>query len=67
MEYTKKIKDFNHKITFKKSLETFVDSLEIAKINYQNFIYDPLTLEDYGRNIITIDPFECVLINWPPG
>lgn len=67
MEYIlKKIKDFNHKITFK-SLETFVDSLEISKINYQNFIYDPLTLGDYGRNIITIDPFECVLINWPPG
>ena len=67
MEYIlKKIKDFNNKITFK-SLETFVDSLEISKINYQNFIYDPLTLGDYGRNIITIDPFECVLINWPPG
>ena len=60
MEYIlKKIKDFNHEITFK-SLETFVDSLEISKINYQNFIYDPLTLGDYGRNIITIDPLDAL-------
>ncbi|MDG1797870.1 MAG: methyltransferase domain-containing protein [Flavobacteriales bacterium] len=62
----KKINQFKNKVTYG-SLGEFVASIEISKIDYQVFINEPLKVGDYGRNIITESPFECVLINWPAG
>lgn len=34
---------------------------------YEAFLKEPETPGDYGRNVFTMHPFECVLINWPAG
>jgi len=66
IQLSEKIKSFDIDITFD-SLGEFIKSINIDNINYNTFINEPENEGDYGRNIITIDPFECVLINWPPG
>jgi len=60
------IKDFSSQINFE-SLGYFVKSINIKSLNYQDYIVDPEVSGEYGRNIIELNPFECVLINWPPG
>ena len=62
----KSIQDFTDLITFE-SLRKFVESIDIDCVKYQNHIVNPETKGDYGRNIIELNPFECVLINWPAG
>jgi hypothetical protein len=62
----KSIQDFTDVITFE-SLRKFVESIDIDCVEYQNHIVSPETKGDYGRNIIELNPFECVLINWPAG
>ena len=65
-EIKNQIKDFSHKITFE-SLGKFVDSIDFDNLNYQDYILNPESEGDYGRNILELNPFECVLINWPAG
>ena len=65
-EIKNQIKEFNQKISFE-SLGKFVESIDFNKLNYQEYIVNPDYDGDYGRNIIELNPFECVLINWPPG
>ena len=65
-EIKNQIKEFNQKITFE-SLGKFVESIEFDKLNYQDYILNPESKDDYGRNILELYPFECVLINWPAG
>ena len=65
-EIKNQIKEFNQKISFE-SLGKFVESIDFNKLNYQEYIVNPDHDGDYGRNIIELNPFECVLINWPPG
>ena len=65
-EIKKQIKEFNQKISFE-SLGKFVESIDFNNLNYQEYIVNPDHDGDYGRNIIELNPFECVLINWPPG
>ena len=62
----KSIQDFTDVITFE-SLRKFVESIDIDCVEYQNHIVNPENKGDYGRNIIELNPFECVLINWPAG
>lgn len=59
-----KIKAFKTRVDFN-SLRDFINSLNINELNYEAFINMPETKGDYGRNILTLEPFECVLINWP--
>ena len=67
MEIIKKnIQDFNENISFE-TLRLFVESIDINSVDYENHIINPETKGDYGRNIIELNPFECVLINWPVG
>jgi len=61
-----KIKSFGVNINFD-SLGEFVKSLKIDEISYLPFIKDPENKGEYGRNICSVEPFECVLINWPAG
>jgi len=49
------------------SLGEFIKSINIEHISYEAFINAPENNGTYGRNIITSDPFECVLLNWPAG
>ena len=65
-EIKNQIKEFNQKISFE-TLGKFVESIDVNKLNYQEYIVTPDCDGDYGRNIIELNPFECVLINWPPG
>ena len=65
-EIIKQIKDFNQNVSFE-SLGKFVESINFNNINYRKDIVIPDTVGDYGRNILELNPFECVLINWPPG
>ena len=66
IKLSEKIRSFEHDIKFD-SLGEFIKSINIDHINYDAFINEPENKGDYGRNILTIDPFECVLINWPAG
>ncbi len=61
-----KIRSFETDVNFD-SLGEFVRSLNFDDINYDTFINEPENKGEYGRNIFTVDPFECVLINWPAG
>ena len=61
-----KINNYKEVITFP-ALKIFIQSLDIDSLEYQNFIEEPEMEGDYGRNILTLEPFECVLINWPAG
>lgn len=61
-----KIRSFENDVTFD-SLGQFIKSINIDHINYDAFINEPKSKGDYGRNILTVDPFECILINWPAG
>ena len=65
-EIKNQIKEFNQKISFE-SLGKFVESIDFNNLNYQEYIVNPDHDGDYGRNIIVLNPFECVLINWPAG
>ena len=62
----RKIQAFNVEVTFD-SLREFIKSVSIDEINYEAHIKAPEVEGDYGRNIFSMQPFECVLINWPPG
>ena len=62
----RKIKNNTKEVTYE-SLLNFIKSLNLNEINYDSYVYEPETVGDYGRNILTLEPFECVLINWPPS
>jgi dTDP-4-dehydrorhamnose 3,5-epimerase-like enzyme len=60
------IKSFGNAVTFD-SLGEFVRSLNLQEVDYESFVREPEKEEEYGRNILSLSPFECVLINWPAG
>lgn len=66
IQLCQKIKSTEIDIIFK-SLGDFIKTINIENINYDAFINEPEHAGDYGRNILTVDPFECVLINWAPS
>lgn len=61
-----KINSFKGEVNFE-SLGDFVRSLNQAEIDYDAFVRKPEKAGEYGRNILSLAPFECVLINWPAG
>ncbi len=66
IELIEKIKSFEIDVNFD-NLGKFIKAINIDSINYEAFINEPENIGDYGRNILTVDPFECILINWPAG
>lgn len=66
IELIEKIKSFEIDVNFD-TLGKFIKAIHIDSINYEAFINEPENIGDYGRNILTVDPFECILINWPAG
>ncbi|MCB0733613.1 MAG: methyltransferase domain-containing protein [Flavobacteriales bacterium] len=65
-EIKHKIASWKGPVTFK-SLKEFIDGLDQSDIDYENWLTDPQSPGDYGRTILTLEPFECVLIHWPAG
>ncbi len=59
------IKSFSQEVTFE-SLKSFIKGLDISQIDYGAHVIEPTEVGDYGRNILSMEPFECVLICWPP-
>ena len=60
------IKAFTGEVTFE-SLKQFIDGQDFSKLKYEKEIPQPEQEGDYGRNILSMQPFECVLLNWPAG
>ncbi|MEM6265650.1 MAG: methyltransferase domain-containing protein [Bacteroidota bacterium] len=52
-------------LTFE-SLGKFVKSIDIQALKYRHLIPHDPPPGDYGRNILCLEPFEVVLIYWPP-
>ena len=61
----KGIKAFDKEITFQ-SLNEFIEGIDIDTLEYGKHIIEPEALGDYGRNELAMEPFECVLVCWPP-
>ncbi|MFY0675036.1 MAG: methyltransferase domain-containing protein [Bacteroidia bacterium] len=59
------IKAFDKEVTFE-SLREFIKGVDIESLNYGTHIIEPKEAGDYGRNELTMEPFECVLVCWPP-
>ena len=66
IELCEKIGSFELDVNYD-SLGVFIKSLKIDAIKFDELINEPEIEGDYGRNIFTVDPIECVLINWPAG
>lgn len=49
------------------SLGDVVLDLASSKIQFEDLLPKVEPGEDYGRNILTLDPIEVVLLRWPPG
>ena len=47
-------------------LGKLVRSLELDQLDYKKHLPDLPENGDYGRNIMLLDPLECVLLFWPP-
>ena len=60
-----RVKAFSGEVTFE-SLRDFITAIDLDSLDYSGHVNDPLCEGDYGRNILTMQPFECVLIHWPP-
>lgn len=65
-EVKKRVEAYDQPVTYT-GLKDFIDQIDIDDIDYKPHLREPEVEGDYGRNIFTLDPFECVLIYWPPG
>ncbi|MBI1306817.1 MAG: methyltransferase domain-containing protein [Bacteroidetes bacterium] len=65
-ELKSQIQQFTSPVTFE-SLRSFITELTLENLRFNEHIPEPEAAGDYGRNIITLEPFECVLIHWPAG
>ena len=59
------IRAFSEEVTFE-SLGTFVTRFPFDSLDYEADIPEAIP-GCYGRNILCLEPFECVLIHWPEG
>ncbi len=60
------VKNFKSQITLT-SLSDFVNGIDCGSVKYAYFIVPPEEDGGYGRHICCEDPFECVVVHWPPG
>ena len=63
---TDRIDAFSEDINYE-SLMKFASSIDFDELDYESHLPTPAGEGDYGRNVIRMDPFECVLIHWPAG
>lgn len=45
----------------------FVHSIDLDKLNISEHLPDLDDSGNYTRNVLCMEPFECLLIHWPPG
>jgi len=62
-----KIKSFPQEELSYEALGQFVKDLDLKKLDYKAHVPYDCEPGDYGRNILCLEPFECVLIYWPPA
>lgn len=48
-------------------LGKFVRSIDPQQLDYRTLLPQITSQHDYARNILCLEPFECVLLYWPPG
>lgn len=62
-----RLKQFDESNLTYETLGNLVKSLNVEKIGYENLI--PALKDDlnYTRNILLLDPLECVILHWPPN
>lgn len=48
-------------------LGAFVRSIDVSELDYQSHLPTIDTPDRYARNILTLAPFEVVLLHWPAG
>ncbi|WP_306643920.1 methyltransferase domain-containing protein [Sanyastnella coralliicola] len=48
-------------------LGKFVRAIDVDSLNYKGYLPEITDKKDYARNILCLEPFECVLLYWPPG
>lgn len=66
-ELQERLRDLQpHQLTFE-GLEKVVQSIAFDQLDYETHLPKPTRADDYARNILVLDPLECVLIYWPPG
>lgn len=56
----------NRSLDFK-SLGEFIAQYTWQEIDYASSIPEVESLTNYSRNILQLQPIECVLLHWPPG
>ena len=64
-ELIARIKKESKEITYEELID-FINTLDLEHLEFETGVPEPAVAGDYGRNILCLDPFECVLINWPP-
>ncbi len=48
-------------------LKSFVEAINVEQLNYKDLLPKPASPFEYGREILSLAPFECILLNWPPN
>ena len=48
-------------------MKKFIQELELSELSYEELIPKTESDKHYGRHILCLHPFECVLLNWPTG
>ncbi len=66
-EILKRVADFNEQSLTYESLGAFVRSLKVDSIDYMSHLPELGTSAGYTRNILCLEPFELVLLHWPPN
>ena len=49
------------------SLCEWVESMDRLEMDWSDEVPELLDVDDYARNIMCLEPFEVVIIHWPPG
>lgn len=63
----KGLKAFNSSNINYQSLGAFVKKLEVSNIDYLSHLPAISDPDNYRRNILLLEPLECVLLHWPPN
>lgn len=66
-QIVERLREFNEGTLSYESLGAYVKSLDVDSIDYKALIPDLKDDINYTRNILLLDPLECVILHWPPN
>ena len=67
LKIVKDLRQFNSSNLNFHSLGEYVQQLDISNIDFQSHLPLITNPNNYSRNILLLEPLECVLLHWPPG